>query len=380
MREYDSEISWRPFGWSLPRLLLVGLVASLLIVVLLTATTSTAGFSPYNADWDGTGEFRTLAAQNSELTVATNTSQYQQSEPSATVAFAFAIDRNYSTSDAERIRRFVSNGGTLVVADNFGSHGNRLLSAIGARARFDGRVLRDERNNFRSPLTPVVGDTSNHSLVSDVNSLTLNYGSVIEPRGATPLLNSSEFSYVVTDPNGTVTDADDLQRYPIVTVEGIENGEVIAIGDPSLFINSMLRESDNKQFAGNLIGQGTHTLVDVSHSSNIPPLVFALLELRSSPVLSAGMLILLIGSIAIIDRYSDIKEQPLKIVSDNKIGLRMGTDESQAASEIESQSPKADPQALKRELRKRHPDWDEERLDTVITGVLPYSEEELTNE
>ena len=66
----QTDLDWRPFGWSTPRLLLIGLILALSLALLVFASTSTAGFSPYNANWDGTGEFRELADSHSESVVA----------------------------------------------------------------------------------------------------------------------------------------------------------------------------------------------------------------------------------------------------------------------------------------------------------------------
>ena len=92
------ELGWRPFGWSTPRLLLMGLVCALGLSLLVVATTSAVGFSPYNANWDGTGEFRELAESRDELTVATDVDQYDTIEPNTTTAFVFAPERAYNTT------------------------------------------------------------------------------------------------------------------------------------------------------------------------------------------------------------------------------------------------------------------------------------------
>lgn len=378
----QSGFDWRPFGWSLPRLLLVGLVCSLCLIVLLVATTSTAGFSPYNPNWDGTGEFRQIAENSGELTVATETEQYRKIDPTTTTAFVFAPERSYTPADAETVTRFVENGGTLVVADNYGRHGNALLGDIGASTRFDGRIIRDEQNNFRTAALPIVTDVSNHRLVSDINALTLNYGTAVDPRTATPIVNSSDVSYLVQNQSDTLEEGTELQSYPVVTIESIGDGTVVTVGDPSIFINSMLDQSDNRVFASTLLQQRTTTLLDQSYTSSPPPLVAATLTLRSSPLASAGFVFtligLVIGGIQLYHREGTIPwRQGIKQFSPGSRSKYTGLDSDPTA---EPQSLKVDPEALKQRLQNRHPDWDEDRIERVIAGVLSRHTNDSDNE
>jgi hypothetical protein len=373
------DIEWRPFGWSVPRLLLVGLICALLLVVLVGATTSAAGFSPYNPNWDGNSEFRELADSRGELTVASNTDRYGSINPTTTVGFVFVPDRAYGSDDATRVRQFVEAGGTLVVADNYGPHGNALLDEIGATARFDGRILRDDRTNLGSPSLPVVGDTGDHRLVSGVDGLTLNYGTAVEPSAATPIINSSNVSYLVANDSETLDDDTELQSSPVVTVESVGSGEVIVVGDPSLFINSMLDESDNRQFVTALVSQRTHTLLDGSHTAATPPLVGATLALRSSPVLAGGVIAVLIGMIAAVGRQGSSILPWRQWLVDVQSRVTSTTSQRESIA-VETGSLRTDPDVLKDRLREQHPNWDEDRLDRVIAGVLSTDTDSPDNE
>lgn len=380
MKSNKTSLNWRPFGWAVPRLLLVSLSGLLFIILLVGVSTSTAAFSPYNANWDGTGEFRQLASSTGDSTIVTNTSQYTQVNSSDAVAFVFAPEEEYSPTDVAVVRQFVLSGGTLVVADDYGAIGNRLLGDIGANASFDGRILRDNRNNFRSPSTPVVADPSNHELVSNVESITLNYGTAIESSGTTPLINSSEFSYLVTTENETLNDADKLQQSPVATVESIGQGQVIAVGDPSIFINSMIDKSDNRQFAVNLIEYQPDVVFDQSHTSSPPPLVQLVLTLRSSPLLAAGLLTILIVVITRIGQHQSNTKSALQDNVIKIIDVLPYTDRLRTSPAIESQVPISSPEALKKQLRNRHPEWDDEQIDVVIAGILSPERSDSENE
>lgn len=380
MKQDRAKIDWRPFGWPLPRLLLVALVGLFCVVLLVVVSSSTAGFSSYNPDWDGTSDFRQLTADHSELTVATNVSQYETQEPATTVGFIFAPETAYSERDAAILQQFVSNGGILIVSDNYGSNGNALLNAVGANARFDGRVLQDDRNTFRSPTTPVVSDIGSHEYMPEVESLTLNYGTAITPNGATPIANSSEFSYLVENENATAETADELQRYPVVTVESIGDGQVVAIGDPSLFINTMLDESDNRAFATTLVSHRAHTLIDRSHSGAVPPLIQILLLIRSSPLVATGLLVTVLMMVSIGGRQDEGKK--IGSISDhiqnNRLAARLGY--SASVSEIESEIPEMNRDTLKTHIQRRHPEWDEDQIETVLEGILSDRDDISENE
>jgi len=84
-------------------------------------------------------------------------------------------------------------------------HGNALLSDVGATARLDGALLRDERNYYRSPALPVAQPVEEHPYTSGATDLTLNYGTAVTPNDATTLVRTSEFAYLDTDRSGSLS-------------------------------------------------------------------------------------------------------------------------------------------------------------------------------
>ena len=377
MVESRSDSDWRPFGWSVPQLLLAGLVGTVCLILIVTATSSTAGFNPYNTNWDGTGEFREIADSHSSLIVTTDIDRYQNTDPAATTAFVFAPDNAYNTTDTAVVAQFVEAGGTLVVADNYGSNGNALLDAVGATARFDGRILRDEQHNFRSPSLPIATDVDDRAITTGVDSLSLNYGTAIQPRSATPVVNSSDVAYLATNESDTLDETTEFRQYPVVTVESVGAGRVIAIGDPSLFINSMLAEADNEQFVTTLISQSRFTILDQSHTTALPPVVGVILLLRSSDPVAVGVLVITIGIIAVLSNQGKIpwRQWIQRLRTTGPFSLQ-----SQTIDSLESQSPTTELSVLKDRLRDQHPEWDDERLERVIAGVLSYHTDESDNE
>jgi hypothetical protein len=382
-RNDQVTLEWRPFGLSIPQLLLIALLISVSVIGVVAMSTSTAGFSPYNANWDGTAEFRNLANANGETTIVTSVEQYEGADPASTTAFVLAPEKNYSDSDRELINRFVQNGGLLIVADDYEGNGNTVLRSVNASARFDGRILRDEQNNFESSFFPSATNTSTHTLVSNVDGLTFNYGTTIRPGTARPIVNSSSVSYLVDNRNESLEPQTDLRRYPVVTVESVGEGTVVAIGDPSIFISSMLDKSDNRAFISALLGERSEILLDQSHSQSLPILVSLTLALRSSPPVAGGILTILVGLVLVGNSLYDSRGQRVwrqrfdSLVPADQLGI---TGWPQSDPNPETQTLISDRESLKEELQQRHPEWDEEQTDRVIAGVLSDTPYNLANE
>ena len=187
--------------WS--RILFVALALAIAITVVSIAATTTTAFGPFNPSWDGTSDLRDQVEADSsvESDLVRETTRYDEVEAENSVAFVVAPDETYSGADVDRVRKFVHSGGTLVVFENFGESGNELVAAADADARIDGQVLRDEQHYHRSPPMPIATDVENHSYTTAVDQLTLNHASVVEPNGATALVSSSEYGYLVDDPD-----------------------------------------------------------------------------------------------------------------------------------------------------------------------------------
>lgn len=295
----------QPFGWSYPKLLLIALLLTASATVIVTESTSTAEFNAYNSDWDGTSRLYDLAADNGDVELTASTDQYESVDPATTAALVVAPESAYRSTEAARIRTFVEDGGTLVVADDFGSNGNRLLADVGADARFNGAILRDRQSNFRTSSFPVANNVSDTPTVEGVDQLTLNNGTAVEPNGATPIVSTSSFGYL--DPTGTdeLREGTEFRNYPVVTIESVGDGTVIAVSDPSIFINSMLDRPDNEAFATNLVSSGEMTLMDSSHTTPTPPLVVGVSWLQETPLAAAVVGVLIVGLVAAAGRRSN---------------------------------------------------------------------------
>ncbi|WP_434522754.1 DUF4350 domain-containing protein [Halorubrum sp. AS12] len=272
----------------LPRLVLYVLIGLLAGALIFAAGTSTASFGAYNPQWDGTSEFRTLIDERLDSRIVFDTTSYETENATDAVAIILAPTESYSANESQRIREFVERGGTVVIADDFGPHSNPLLAAIGADARFNQAQLRDEQEYYRGPSLPLAPNVTTTPYTRGVSQLTLNGATAVEPGNATPIVTSSDLSYLDRNATGNLSAGDELGAYPVVAVEPIEEGQIITISDPSIFINSMLTQPDNRVFATQLVDTHGQVILDYSHAGTQPPLARAVVLLRSSPLLQVS--------------------------------------------------------------------------------------------
>lgn len=348
---------------SYPRLLLLTLCVTLAATLIIAAGTSSASLGVYNGQWDGTAEIRTAADDaGAETTIIRNTSGYTNPTPNETVAVVLSPTETYTNSDTEAVRSFVRSGGTLLVAEDYGEGGNELLSAVGADARVDGRPLRDERRAGPSPAFPRTVPVANHTYTAGVEELMLNHGSVVNPASATTLVRSSEFSYLDRNQNDALDDREELTSHPVVTVEAVGTGTVIVVSDPSIFLNSMLDRSDNAAFLKNIVGTHQTVLLDVSHTTALPPLVTLRLLFQQS-----GLAAFVGGCVSLLALGVVLK--PLGVAS------RLRTWRTNRTT-----SPTISGDDISAAVRRRHPDWDEERVDRVTDRLMKHKQRDNTNE
>lgn len=368
---------------SVPQLVLYTLAACLVTAVIFAASTSGAAFGAYNPAWDGTADLRDLADRNSESTVTLDVDPYRD-QLNNTIAVVLAPDTTYSEADTATIRQFVEDGGTLLVADNFGPtaqtppEGNILLTDVGASARFDGDLLRDEQEYDQSPALPVARNVSSHPYTQSVDQLTLNYGTAVEPNGAEPLVQTSRLAYLDRNQSGSLDGNETLQRYPVVTVESVGDGQVIAVGDPSIFINTMLEREGNSAFVSRLFQTHEQVILDYSASDDHPPLSVMLLTFQSTPLfqgfvgaIGVGVGWVLIAQPAVFSRLRTRLPDVVRSV------VSLDEREPQSLSEHAPQLSEAE---LRAYLQQEYPEWDDERLQRIVAAVIHEETRTTDNE
>ncbi|WP_415380183.1 DUF4350 domain-containing protein [Halosimplex sp. TS25] len=364
---------WRNVSY--PRALAVSLALVLAVVLLYGGLTSTTAFGAYNSAWDGASDLRDLADdQDSEAILAQNTTAYADHDPNETVSVVLSPDESYGQTDARRVESFIREGGTLVVAEDFGKESNALLADVGAQARFDGRLLRDEHNYDTAPTLPLADNLTNHPYTEGVDQLTLNRGTPIEPGNATVLATTTNYSYVDANLNGQLDESETMRQYPVATVEQLGAGEVVAVGDPSLFINAMLEREGNRQFARNLLAAHDTRLVDVSHLETLPPLVRAQFALQDSSLLQAGVGLSLVVLVAYLTNVTSLAGAIRRRLTPGSVDSPLDADA------LGDPFAAADRSSVERWIHERHPDWDPERVGRVTDSVINETAEGGTDD
>lgn len=364
--------------WPIPHLLAVALAAAIAIALLSAGATSTAAFGAYNPTWDGTSEFQSLpetvgadsevvqdAAAYDNVTGGGSDSEGStagDAPASGTLAVVLSPDGPYE--DTGPLRRFVERGGTLLVAEDVGSTGNSILDAVGASARVDGRLVRDDRHHGPSPAFPAVPNVTSHPFTTGVGALELNHGTAVAPGNATVLATTSPFAYLDTTPNGELDGNETLGAEPVATVEPVGEGRVVVVGDPSLFVNAMADARDNRAFARGLVAAHDRVLFDAVNTGGVPAVVGAQLALRGTPWLQFAVGVAAVLAIVAVPQVAGLVRRR----SDRPGGADLAplTD--------------TDRDAVADVLADRYPDWEADRVARVTDTIMSRQPESRTND
>ncbi|WP_436932808.1 DUF4350 domain-containing protein [Halosimplex halobium] len=349
---------------SYPRILLVTLALTIGGAVLIGGVSSTSVFGAYNPAWDGTSEFRTVADDHdAEPVIIRNTTGYSASNANATVGVILSPETGYTQGEAARIEQFVRSGGTLLVAEDVGNHSNPLLARIGAEARVDGGLLRDERFYGASPSMPLVTALESSPYTEGADQLLFNRGTPVEPNGSEVLAYSSNYSYVDRNLNGELDDSEVLDRRPVATIESLGAGEVVVVGDPSIFINAMIDREDNRAFVGNLVGTHATVLLDLSHTAGVPPLVAVQLALQRSALLQ---IVTGIGLVLAVSYWRRLLAAGRRLV------------DSFGGASPPDRDP--DTETVEQLVAEQFPEWDRERVRHVTEEIMSKQQQGSTDD
>jgi hypothetical protein len=345
----------------LPTLVLVVLAVALGGAVVAAGATSSGAFTPYNPSWQGLSELRTVADDAGlETRTATDVERYETIQAEGTIAVTVAPPE-YTPAERARLRRFVVDGGTLVVAARNPATADPLLDDLGTSVTLDGAPLRDEQEYGSSPDFPLVTWVGNHTAVRNAEGTSLNHGTALSvERGgsARPVANSSAFSYLDRNRDETLSANETLGSRPVVANQSIGAGEVIVVSDPSVFINAMLERDANRAFVAGLSQGHDRLLVDRTHSS-IPPLVGLLVAIRESSLVASVFLLGLVGVVYAWER--DLHTRAF---------ARLGSQRN------EDFSGSPDPDTMAAYLDVRSPEWDDDRRERVLGGIMEAREQQ----
>lgn len=221
-------------------------------------------FMAANTTWDGIRDY-TEKSRSTQI----DSLEDLPSTPEQSVLIAIPY-LDYQPQDLDEIKQFVSDGGTLIVMDDFG-FGNQLLESLDIDIRFDHRLLLDPLFCYKNQYLPLITDFSSGLKAYGINSLVFNHGSVLDKVAKEETLAwSSKASFLDENSNG-VLDANEPQGpLAVAAVIKIDKGLVEVVADTSLIINSMIVKNDNQGFMAYLTGKRgppEKLLIDRAHLS-----------------------------------------------------------------------------------------------------------------
>jgi hypothetical protein len=349
-----------------PQVVLAGLAIVFVMALLTAGVTATAPFGAYNADWTGTSEFRNIADEDGRtVVVASNATLPSDTPPNQTALVMLGVGPT-ETQTQQALRRFVAQGGTLIVAADAGSPSNTVLETAGARARIQTGHLRDPREYYRSPALPLIEPTEEIALPANTR-ITLNHAGVVSVNGATVMARTSSFAYIDRNRNEQFDSDESLGRRAVMTTESVGDGKVVVISDSSVFVNAMLERDGNEALARTLLAEHQTVILSTDGSASAtPPVATALLTVRREPILQLLTLLPVVGVVIIVRRYLE------------RTHTRVGAGPSDSAdgdrtlSPAEIQEPANSPaqtEGFVATLIRDHPTWDRQRLTRVVRAA-----------
>ncbi len=226
----------------------LGLFALLVVVlgVLTPRRAEAAAFDLNDASWEGCTELLGLAREllDDDRVVISATLDWEQVEAEDGILVLHPV----KPMDAEEAAAFMKAGGRMAILDDYGK-GDQLLEHFKiTRRTMPSRPQSFLRGNPAFAVATPAFDTSGnevlglHPTVADVKQVMLNHGTGLRHPDLTPVLEVR------------------VQRGDAVTIavagqiDGpTEKGRLFAMGDPSAFVNQMLRYPGNRAFAEGLV-------------------------------------------------------------------------------------------------------------------------------
>ncbi len=282
--------------------LLIGLIA-LFVLALLAGKffLSEADFSMANPSWNGVyGMARETAARP-----LYGTADLSSIDDNSTL-LVISPARNYTANESLAVASFLYRGGRVVVADDFGQ-ANSLLAAIGAPIEISRAPLCQYENYSVNQSFPVITDIAPTPYTSNVSRLVLNHPSALNVSGnATVLASSSRDAWLDFNNNYKLDREERMGTYPVAACYTYGDGQLIAISDPDIFINSMLDKGDNRALIQHLL-RGP-VWMDVSHGRGVTPLGSAYYLIKYDIIAQAAALALILAICLAILKYDTISK------------------------------------------------------------------------
>ena len=243
------------------------IILTILLVLILTIVVwffpSNEDFRTENPFWNGTKDISSITPASSLTSLSELISAPQG------VALILIPYLDFTPAELEELNSFVTKGGTLVLADDYG-FGNQALEYMGVKARFSGQALLDPLFNYKNEWFPRIFHLASSAVTTNIKSLVLNHATcLINIETENILALSSAFSFLDLNGNQAWDEDEPTGPLPVISQHNLGSGQIILVSDPSIFINSMETIESNYNFIQNAATITTsELLIDQSH---LPP-------------------------------------------------------------------------------------------------------------
>jgi hypothetical protein len=323
-----------------------------------------SAFSVFNDGPEGTSHFyKELMTRAPPESFTSNEEQFLSTiigslttlptdEAGSSVLLIMGPSRSYGGQELDTLETFVSSGGTIVIADDFGT-GNEVLDGVGIEERFAGTLLRDLVYEDASSLPLAYAGATNVLYLNNATAI-LN--------ASTTILTSSPLSFLDEDENAARDGDEALQSHTIAAKTHVGEGVVYLISDPSILTNDGLGREGNGAFALSILERasegfertiyineahvgargGLEAIELVIEAPNAPFLRWALVAVLAAVLIIEG------GVIGKLSRAFD------------RLLRRLLGDEKKHIKNL-------DQEELITHLRQRHPEWSSRGLNAFFS-------------
>ncbi|MHA1905965.1 MAG: DUF4350 domain-containing protein [Candidatus Thorarchaeota archaeon] len=274
----------------------IGFLAGVTVLGVPPTLYDSTDFSIYNDNWNGCSNYRVWIEQNGydAQTIESTMSVINRFNGSAVLVIMGPV-KDFSIDATLTIFQHLMAGGGVIIADDFGTANSSFLllndyllsqtgysdflNALGVRGfvSFTKGVVMDLDSYYVSPRLPIIRDFNpSHPITAGVNELHLNNASALTPTcaiGATGIAWTSSRAWSENDTRSATPTPDPYEyagRLPVIgalDIGGISpgiGGRLVAISDPSIFINEMWDQfAGNRRLSQNLIDWITNGDTDV---------------------------------------------------------------------------------------------------------------------
>ena len=237
-------------------MLIVG-VSIMIMPLSVPVFKSSADYSVLNTDWNGVSSFGRLLYSKGEISPVLSTYDSMDLGERKGTLIIVGPNLDFTNEEIWELKRFLENGNTLILADDFGT-GNEILEGLGLEQRFGrGELITPiYSKNYHYPITTEIMDSD---LSKNVEKIVMYNPSVI--------LNPQ--NVLVYTPNSSIF-KNSYGAFALMEKIEYGNGEIMLISDPDIFTNSLFRE--NEEFIKNILDYASGPFfIDEAHHRDFNP-------------------------------------------------------------------------------------------------------------